>query len=147
MIPILNIDHVVFRVRNLDAMVKFYTEVLGARFEQYQQAVDLYQLRVGTSLIDLIPVDGVLGRQGGAAPGPEGHNVDHVCFRVSPWDEAVIRSHLFDHGIIAEVGSRYGADGQGPSIYLSDPEGNRLELKGPALTPPVSPTTATSPNR
>lgn len=146
MIHIQNIDHVVFRVRDLDTMVRFYTEVLGAQFEQYQQHVDLYQLRVGTSLIDLIPVDGVLGRQGGAAPGPEGRNVDHVCFRVAPWNEKHILAHLFTHGIIAEVAERYGADGEGPSIYLDDPEGNRLELKGPATRPPVSRRTATDPS-
>jgi len=131
MIQIRNIDHVVFRVIDLERMARFYTEVLGAVFEQYQTHVDLYQLRVGTSLIDLVPVDGVLGRKGGAAPGVEGRNVDHVCFRVSPWDEAAILAHLAAHGIHGEVESRYGADGDGPSIYLSDPEGNMLELKGP----------------
>ena len=142
MIHIQNIDHVVFRVRDLDVAVRFYTEVLGAVFEQYQTHIDLYQLRVGTSLIDLIPVDGVLGRQGGAAPGAEGHNVDHVCFRVSPWNEKHILAHLFTHGIIAEITSRYCPDGEGPSHYLSDPDGNRLELKGP----PALQTTATGPN-
>lgn len=131
MINIQDIDHVVFRVRDLDTMVNFYTDVLGAKFEKYQQGPGLYQLRVGTSLIDLVPVDGKLGRMGGAAPGTEGRNVDHVCFRVRPWDEAAILGHLKQHGIVGEVVSRYGADGDGPSIYLSDPEGNMLELKGP----------------
>ncbi|EGF89176.1 glyoxalase/Bleomycin resistance protein/Dioxygenase superfamily protein [Asticcacaulis biprosthecium C19] len=139
MISIQNIDHVVFRVRDLDRSVKFYMDVLGAQFEQHQTHVDLYQLRVGTSLIDLVPVDGVIGRKGGPAPGPDGHNVDHVYFRVAPWDEAGIIAHLSAHGIIAEVANRYGADGVGPSIYLTDPDGNRLELKGPAVTPPVEP--------
>jgi catechol 2,3-dioxygenase-like lactoylglutathione lyase family enzyme len=132
MINIQNIDHVVFRVHDLKRMAAFYTDVLGARFEQYQAHVDLYQLRVGTSLIDLIPVTGKLGLMGGAAPGKEGHNVDHVCFRVSPWNETEILAHLAAHGLHGEVESRYGADGEGPSIYLIDPEGNRLELKGPA---------------
>ena len=131
MINIQDIDHVVFRVRDLNAMVNFYTDVLGAKFEKYQQGPGLYQLRVGTSLVDLVPVDGKLGRMGGAAPGTEGRNVDHVCFRVRPWDEAAILGHLKQHGIVGEVVSRYGADGDGPSIYLSDPEGNMLELKGP----------------
>jgi catechol 2,3-dioxygenase-like lactoylglutathione lyase family enzyme len=132
MINIQNIDHVVFRVHDLKRMAAFYTDVLGARFEQYQAHVDLYQLRVGTSLIDLIPVTGKLGQMGGAAPGKEGHNVDHVCFRVSPWNETEILAHLAAHGLHGEAESRYGADGEGPSIYLIDPEGNRLELKGPA---------------
>ncbi len=133
MLNIQDIDHVVFRVRDLDTMAAFYTDVLGAKFEKYQEGPGLYQLRVGTSLIDLVPVDGKLGQMGGAAPGKEGRNVDHVCFRVRPWDEAAILTHLKHHGIDGEVVSRYGADGDGPSIYLSDPEGNMLELKGPPV--------------
>ncbi len=131
MIRIENIDHVVFRVRDLDRMVAFYTDVLGAAFEKYQEGPGLYQLRIGASLVDLVPVDGKLGQMGGAAPGIEGRNVDHVCFRVRPWDEAAILAHLRTFGLEGEVVSRYGADGDGPSIYLDDPEGNRLELKGP----------------
>jgi glyoxylase I family protein len=134
-ITIQTIDHVVFRVVDLDAMVRFYTEVLGARFEKHQEAVGLYQLRVGTALIDLVPIDGTLGVKGGAAPGPEGRNVDHVCFRVLPWDGEAIVAELAAHGIEAEIVSRYGAEGEGPSIYLTDPERNNLELKGPPWAP------------
>lgn len=136
MIHIQDIDHVVFRVRDLDRMVRFYTDVLGAAFEKYQEGPGLYQLRVGTALIDLVPVDGKLGRLGGAAPGREGRNVDHVCFRVRPWDADAILAHLADHGLSGEVVSRYGADGDGPSIYIEDPEGNMLELKGPPAGAP-----------
>jgi catechol 2,3-dioxygenase-like lactoylglutathione lyase family enzyme len=134
-ITIQAIDHVVFRVVDLDAMVRFYSEVLGARFEKHQEAVGLYQLRVGTALIDLVPVDGRLGRMGGAAPAKEGRNVDHVCFRVLPWDGEAILAELAAKGIEAEIVSRYGAEGDGPSIYLTDPEGNNLELKGPPWAP------------
>jgi catechol 2,3-dioxygenase-like lactoylglutathione lyase family enzyme len=126
------IDHVVFRVADLDAAMRFYTEVLGATLEKVQAGIGLYQLRAGTALIDLVPVDGHLGRMGGAGPGREGRNVDHVCFRVLPWDEAAILAHLARHGIKAQVERRYGAEGNGPSIYLADPDGNGLELKGPA---------------
>lgn len=135
MITIRAVDHVVFRVIDLDRMARFYIEVLGARFEKHQQAVGLYQLRVGDALIDLIPVDGKLGARGGAAPGAEGRNVDHVCFRVLPWDGEAILAELRGHGIEAEIVSRYGAEGQGPSIYLDDPEGNSIELKGPPWAP------------
>lgn len=135
MITIQNIDHVVLRVVDLEKVAGFYIDVLGARWEKKQEAVGLYQLRVGTSLIDLVPIDGKLGRAGGAAPGPEGRNVDHVCFRVLPWDGAAILAHLRGHGIKSEIVSRYGADGEGPSIYLADPEGNNLELKGPPWAP------------
>ena len=131
-INIRDIDHVVYRVLDLEKVAAFWRDVLGAAFERHQEEIGLYQLRVGTSLVDLVPVDGKLGRLGGAAPGREGRNVDHVCFRVAPWDEAAILAHLAAHGMKCEVVQRYGADGGGPSIYIHDPEGNMIELKGPA---------------
>ena len=135
MITIQAIDHVVFRVTDLQAVSRFYIGVLGTRWEKKQEDIGLYQLRVGTALIDLVPVEGKLGRMGGAAPSAEGRNVDHVCFRVLPWDGGEILGHLLEHGIEAEIVKRYGAQGDGPSIYLSDPEGNVLELKGPPWAP------------
>jgi catechol 2,3-dioxygenase-like lactoylglutathione lyase family enzyme len=135
MINITSIDHIVFRVADLEKAATFYLDVLGARWEKKQATIGLYQLRVGTSLIDLVPVDGKLGSAGGAAPGVEGRNVDHVAFRVLPWDAEAILAHLNSHGIDADVVSRYGAEGDGPSIYLTDPEGNGLELKGPPWAP------------
>jgi glyoxylase I family protein len=131
MIAIQAIDHVVFRVTDVERVSRFYIDVLGARWEKKQQDIGLYQLRIGTALIDFVPVDGKLGRMGGAPPGAEGRNVDHVCFRVLPWDGEAILEHLGEHGIDAEIVSRYGAEGTGPSIYVTDPEGNALELKGP----------------
>lgn len=132
MIQIRHIDHVVLRVADLDAMIGFYCRVLGCQIERRQDEIGLVQLRAGSCLVDLVPVDGKLGRAGGAAPGPEGRNMDHLCFRVEPFDAAAIRSHLAACGVEAgPVESRYGAEGNGPSIYLADPEGNVIELKGP----------------
>jgi len=135
MINIQAIDHVVFRVVDLEKVANFYIAVLGARWEKKQEAIGLYQLRAGTALIDLVPVEGKIGQMGGAAPGAEGRNVDHVCFQVLPWDGDAILRDLRDHGIESEIVSRYGAQGEGPSIYLADPEGNNLELKGPPWAP------------
>lgn len=135
MINIQAIDHVVLRVIDLDRVADFYLNVLGARWEKKQETVGLYQLRVGTSLIDLVPISGKLGAMGGAAPGREGRNVDHVCYRVFPWDGAAVLAHLASHGIQGEIVSRYGAEGEGPSVYLADPEGNNIELKGPPWAP------------
>jgi glyoxylase I family protein len=126
------IDHVVLRVVDLDRMLRFYCDVLGCTIERRQDEIGLVQLRAGRSLVDLVPVDGKLGRAGGAAPGTEGRNLDHVCFRVEPFDAAGVRDHLEAHGIAAgPVATRYGAEGEGPSIYVHDPEGNTVELKGP----------------
>jgi len=129
---VLGLDHIVLRVLDLERMFAFYGEVLGCQVERRQIDIGLVQLRAGSALIDLVPVDGKLGAMGGAAPGREGHNLDHLCLRVEPYDEAAIRRHLAAHGVTAgESGSRYGAEGEGPSIYLQDPHGNTVELKGP----------------
>ena len=129
------LDHVVLRVSDVQRMLRFYIDVLGCTMEKTQEEIGLYQVRAGASLIDLVPVDGKLGRAGGAAPGAQGRNLDHFALRVDPYDEEAIRSHLQAHGVQAgESGSRYGAEGEGPSIYLRDPEGNTVELKGPPAT-------------
>jgi glyoxylase I family protein len=126
------IDHVVLRVSDAGAMVDFYCNVLGCSVERRQDGIGLIQLRAGQSLIDLVSVDGKLGRMGGAAPGVEGRNMDHLCLRAEPFDRDAIVAHLQAHGVrIGEFGSRYGAEGEGLSQYLSDPEGNVVELKGP----------------
>ena len=133
MIRIGEIDHVVLRAIDMEAMQSFYRDVLGCHEERRQDEIGLVQLRAGASLIDLVAIDGKLGRHGGAAPGIEGHNMDHLCLRVEDYDEAAILKHLKAHGVrIGELGSRYGARGEGPSIYLHDPQGNMIELKGPA---------------
>jgi catechol 2,3-dioxygenase-like lactoylglutathione lyase family enzyme len=135
MISVREIDHLVLRVSDVAAILAFYRDVLGCAVERRQDDIGLIQLRAGRSLIDLVPVDGALGRAGGAAPGQEGRNLDHFCLRVEPFDEGAIRAHLQTHGIDAgPVASRYGAEGEGPSLYLTDPEGNVVELKGPADT-------------
>jgi glyoxylase I family protein len=132
MIRIREIDHLVLRVSDLDAMLRFYGDVLGCSIERRQDAIGLVQLRAGRSLIDLVTVGGPIGRAGGAAPGAQGRNLDHFCVRVEPFDAAAIRSQLDAHGVEAgAVETRNGAEGEGPSIYIRDPEGNVVELKGP----------------
>jgi len=132
MFRLLRLDHLVLRVRDREAMQRFYCDVLGCTLERVQEELGLWQLRAGDSLIDLVPVDMKLGAAGGAAPGREGRNVDHFCLRVDPWDADAIRAHLQAHSVQpGEPALRFGADGRGPSIYLQDPEGNTVELKGP----------------
>ena len=126
------LDHLVLRVRDVALMQAFYCDVLGCSVERRQDGIGLLQLRAGASLIDLVSLDGKLGRMGGAGPGAEGRNVDHFCLRIEPFDRDALLAHLQAHGArIGEFGSRYGAEGEGPSQYLFDPEGNLVELKGP----------------
>jgi glyoxylase I family protein len=137
MIRIREIDHLVLRTERLEAMIAFYTEILGMSVERRVEQIGLIQLRAGRSLLDLVPVDSELGRKGGAAPGAQGRNLDHFCVRVDPFDEVAIRDHLKAHRIEAgPTEQRYGAEGTGPSIYIQDPDGNTVELKGPATPTP-----------
>ena len=132
MLKIREIDHLVLRVRDVDTMVRFYGEVLGCPVHRIDEKIRLVQLRAGRGLIDLIPVDSEIGRAGGAAPGREGRNMDHFCLRVEPWDAEAIAAHLRAHGVEpGRVVPRFGAEGQGPSMYVTDLEGNTVELKGP----------------
>jgi catechol 2,3-dioxygenase-like lactoylglutathione lyase family enzyme len=125
------IDHVVLRVGDVERSLRFYCGVLGCSVERQSEALGLYQLRAGRSLIDLVAVDSPLGKAGGPPPGP-GRNVDHVALRLESFDEPALRAHLTAHGVEpGDVGARYGAEGMGPSMYVRDPDGNVVELKGP----------------
>lgn len=129
---IIAIDHVVLRVADLERSLSFYRDALGCLEERRSEGIGLYQLRAGSSLIDIVPIDSKLGRLGGDGPGPEGHNMDHFCLTIEPFDEAAVRAQLAAHGIdVGEVKKRYGAQGEGPSFYIADPDGNTVEIKGP----------------
>jgi glyoxylase I family protein len=128
------IDHIVLRVRDLTRSIGFYESVLGCKVERRREALGLVHLRAGASMIDLVSVDGPLGRQGGAAAEDGARNVDHLCLRIEPFDEHSLVEHLAAHGLAprgkAEI--NFGAEGNGPSIYFADPDGNTIELKGPS---------------
>jgi glyoxylase I family protein len=125
---IIGIDHVVLRAADPAALERFYMEVLGCAFEKRQGT--LAQLRAGHALIDIVPADEAGPAEGTSSTG--GANLDHLCLRVEPFDAAAIARHLAACGVrCGEETSRYGAEGQGPSVYLHDPEGNGIELKGP----------------
>jgi len=121
-LTIRDIDHVVLRVRDMQRMVRFYADVLGAEFVAFRPDFNMTHLRAGRSMIDLVQGDGATGR-----------NMDHFCLRIEPFDERSIVEHLRSHGVaVGDIKTRYGAEGNGVSIYLTDPEGNQVELKGPS---------------
>jgi glyoxylase I family protein len=128
-----DIDHVVIRVIDVEKMEQFYCEVLGLSVAKRNRDLDIVHLRTGRSMIDLVPVTGKAGARGGDAPAPNARNMDHLCLRVEPYDEAAILAHLSAHHVkLGETVARFGAEGNGRSIYLYDPEGNTVELKGPS---------------
>ena len=124
------IDHIVLRVRALPRALVFYRDVLGCSVERQQPELGLTQLRAGRSLIDLVTLDGPLGRSP-ATPGPGGPNLDHFCLGLAPFREADLSAWLAAYGVeVIAPASRYGAEGEGRSFYIEDPDGNRIELKG-----------------
>jgi len=131
-IEVAGIDHVVLRIADLEASLRFYCDVLGGVVERALPELGLHQVRLGAHLVDLVPVDSELGRRGGAAPDPTGRNLDHFAVLLARFDEPAIRRHLEAHGVApGEVATRYGATGNGRSMYVQDPDGNTVELKAP----------------
>ncbi len=117
------IDHVVLYVSDQDRSVKFYEDVLGCTVVRRNPKVGLVHLSAGSSMIDLLP----------KKSDEAGHNVDHVALRIDPFEPEALIAHLSGFGITpGEVRDRFGAEGSGPSLYFEDPDGNTIELKGPA---------------
>ena len=117
----LGLDHVVLRVKDQDLSRRFYTERLGCTLDHINERVSLVQLRFGDQLIDLLP--------GGR--GPDDSGMDHVCLSVRCANLEAVRLALVEQGVRVEgdVVERRGAFGTGPSLYLRDPDGYRIELK------------------
>ncbi|HEY8155995.1 MAG TPA: VOC family protein [Myxococcota bacterium] len=131
-IEIRGLDHVVLRISDLTRSLRFYVELLGCQEERRSDALGLVQLRAGSSLIDLVTVSSPLGKLGGPGPGDGARNVDHIALQLEHFDEPRIREQLAAFGVEAgDVAQRYGALGMGPSMYVRDPDGNVVELKGP----------------
>jgi glyoxylase I family protein len=117
------LDHVVLRVSDIDRAIAFYEQVLGLHVERRLSEIGLVQLRAGSAMIDLVPQ-----KEGEA----EGRNMDHYAVQVESMDVEALSAHLRSHGVDpGEVRRRYGAEGYGSSIYIADPDGNTVELKGP----------------
>ena len=132
-----HIDHLVFRVTDLERSIAFYEEVLGCKVVKRRDDLGLIHLRAGSSMVDLVSIDGRLGQRGGDAPGAGARNVDHLCLRIEPFDEPALIRHLATHDVepTGQVSNNFGAEGNGPSLYIHDPDGNLVELKGPPGAP------------
>ncbi len=129
-IQVRGIDHVVLRTADFGAMKSFYCEVLNCVIERELPDLGLIQLRAGAALIDLVPIDSKLGRLGGEAPNQGGRNMDHFCLQVEKIEESELKAYLLSSKVeVEEFADRYGAEGFGRSLYITDPDGNVVELK------------------
>lgn len=117
------LDHVVVRCRDQAQSLDFYTRILGLAEERRLDAIGLIQLRAGASMVDLVPAE--------PPPTQEGRNVDHFCLGVEAQDMEALAAWLKDQRVevLGDPMLRYGARGNGLSIYVLDPDGNIVELK------------------
>ncbi|MBC8241783.1 MAG: VOC family protein [Alphaproteobacteria bacterium] len=130
----MGLDHVVLRIDDLDRSLAFYCDVLGCVLDRRRDDLGLYHLRAGRAQIDLVTLTGELGKKGGGPARRDGPNMDHFCLRMEPFEGPALVEYLRGHGLEpSEIAQRYGAEGEGPSLYIQDPDGNTVELKGPAV--------------
>ncbi|MCZ6458361.1 MAG: VOC family protein [Gammaproteobacteria bacterium] len=154
------LDHLVLRTRDIERLVAFY-EGLGCTIVRKLDAMSMCQMRAGDSMIDIVSIAPDPATADSAAPdlaapdsaapdsaapdsaagAEQGRNLDHFAIRVEPFDESAILAYCKAHAIESQTMpmSLLGADGYGPAIYIKDPDGNRVELKGPPdadQTPP-----------
>ena len=125
----LGIDHVVLRVRDQAVSQRFYVDVLGCTVARINERISLIHLRFGDQLIDLVP--GSAPAPEGAEPAPEGVGMDHLCLSIECDDVGKLADELVRRGVTLDgkVSDRFGAYGTGPSVYIRDPDGYRVELK------------------
>ena len=118
------LDHVVLHVKDQAVSRRFYTELLGCTVDHVNEKSSLVQLRFGQNLIDLLP----LGPQ--SLPPSPGTGMHHLCLSIRCDDLDKVAAALRARGVTVdgEVVSRRGAFGEGPSLYLRDPDGYRIEL-------------------
>ena len=119
----MGIDHVVLYVRDQQVSRTFYCELLGCTVDAINEKAKIIHLRFGEQQIDIVPGNG---------PAAEAakQGIDHLCLSIRCDDIDALAQHLRAQGIaVDDVVTRLGAYGTGPSIYLHDPDGFKLELK------------------
>lgn len=134
------LDHIVLAVREMDAMLAFYCDVVGLtgeRVDAYRQGLALFPfLRLTpTTIIDLLPQTlWAMGKEidGDAGLGPDVFpNLNHFCLAVAAEDWQPLLARLAEAGVEIEAGPLLlsGARGEALAIYVRDPDGNKLELR------------------
>lgn len=119
------IDHVVLRTDQIDNMVRFYSDIFNAKLARRDDRIGLVQLRIGDFLLDLLRVD----LDGPARDREQEGVLDHLSIEVDPLSSIEIEALSNKIGATLDVRTLHGARGFGTSIMVSDPDGNRIEIK------------------
>lgn len=132
MLRIAQMDHIVLNVSNIDRSLQFYTGVLGLqaeRVEDYRSgAVGFPSVRINDhTIIDLFPPE----RQEKAMAEGFAANLNHLCLAMENEDINAVVDYLKGHGLEIETGParRWGARGNGTSVYFRDPDHNLVEIR------------------
>ena len=115
------LDHIVLVVTDIERSLEWYTGLLGLapdRVEEWRAGeVPFPSVRINAGCV----IDLFAGERSGL-------NMDHVCLVVDRVDvEAVADDDRFD--VLDGPAPRWGARGDGLSVYVSDPDGNTVELR------------------
>lgn len=132
MFTVTAMDHIVLNVRDMPRILDFYTNVLGLpgeRVEEFQQGkVPFPSVRINAdTLIDLFP----LANAAETEPDPTPAHLNHFCLVIKRTDMQQVIAHLEKHGVTVQQGpvQRWGAHGNGTSIYFCDPEKRQIEIR------------------
>jgi catechol 2,3-dioxygenase-like lactoylglutathione lyase family enzyme len=126
MLQVRGMDHLVLVVSDVERSLAWYMGELGlapVRVDEWRAGVAFFpSVRVDdATIIDIVP-------DGGIERNTQHGNVDHFCLVVEPCDlSAMAESGRFE--VVDGPDKRYGARGDGLSLYVKDPDGNTVELR------------------
>ena len=130
LVKITEMDHIVLRVRDVEASLRFYMAVLGLegeRLEEFRSGnVRFPSVRLNAdTIIDIFPFPDMEP----IGDGPR--NQDHFCMVIEPTDMDELAERFKATGIKVRLGPvpRWGAHGMATSVYISDPDDNEVELR------------------
>ena len=131
LVKIVEMDHIVLRCRDVDASLRFYNDILGMeilRLDDFKAGnVRFPSARLNAdTIIDFFPSPDQppIGKDGIK-------NQDHFCMVIEPQDMEALKSQCLSMGIEVQQGpgTRWGAHGNGTSLYIYDPDDNVVELR------------------
>lgn len=116
---VVGFDHVVFNTTDIERAIAWYCSELGlepVRVDEWRRGEVLFpSVRVNAqTIIDLFPAE------------RSGENVNHICLVIEPADLDAL-AQQFPGARRAD--GLFGAQGFASSLYVTDPDGNTIELR------------------